>query len=186
MVDQRDLEGIAAEVRVCRLCPLHESRTKAVPGEGPPDARVFIVGEAPGQREDEEGRPFVGLAGRVLDGALREAGIERAEAFVTNAVKCRPPDNRDPRPEEVRACRPYLLRQLHSVRPSVIVTLGIHGFAALFGGREAIGEQRSKRLTFEGTPVVTTYHPAATRFGRDIRERLVEDLRRAADIAGLS
>ncbi|MFQ5838170.1 MAG: uracil-DNA glycosylase [Thermoplasmata archaeon] len=178
------LEGIAAEVRSCTLCRLHENRTEAVPGEGPAEAAIILIGEAPGRQEDEVGHPFVGMAGRVLDEALEEAGLTRSDVFITNVVKCRPPGNRNPKADEMEACRPYLLRQIEWVRPSVIVTLGIFGLRSLLGVTGKVARLRSEELKFEGTPVVATYHPAATRYSRVIKERLVQDLRRAVDIAG--
>src|SRR5207249_7181685 len=118
------LEDLARQIRGCTLCRLHEGRTHAVPGEGPAGAKVLLVGEGPGRHEDEAGRPFVGAAGRVLDAALAKAGIPREDVFITNVVKCRPPENRRPRADEIAACRPYLAAQIRLVHPGVIVTLG--------------------------------------------------------------
>src|SRR3989304_5630674 len=127
------LADLAARIRGCTLCRLHEGRTRAVPGEGPERATLFLVGEGPGRNEDEKGLPFVGTAGRTLDAAPAAPGRARGEAFVTSAVKCRPPDNRKPRADEVAACRPYLLAQLDAVRPGAIVTLGGTALKALPG-----------------------------------------------------
>jgi uracil-DNA glycosylase len=118
------LSRVSEEVRRCARCPLSELRTNAVPGEGPPDAGVVLVGEGPGRNEDAQGRPFVGAAGRQLEGMLMEAGLERARVFITNVVKCRPPENRRPTGAEADACRPYLERQLGLIRPRVVVLLG--------------------------------------------------------------
>ena len=118
------LEGIAAEVRVCTKCRLAETRTKAVPGEGRADTEVVFVGEGPGQTEDQQGRPFVGRAGELLVKLLSTLGWRRQEVFITNIVKCRPPGNRDPEPDEIAACTPYLQRQLEVLDPAVVVTLG--------------------------------------------------------------
>lgn len=156
-----------------------------MPGEGPPEAPLFLIGEAPGRREDESGRPFVGIAGRVLTNSLREAGLERSKVFITNAVKCRPPDNRSPRAEELDACRPYLLRQLQLVQPRVIVTLGTHALRVLGVPRGKVADQRGKSMDYGGVPVVSTYHPGAVRYGKGRKAQLVEDLRRAAEIAGV-
>ena len=118
------LEEIAAEVRVCTNCRLHQTRTKAVPGEGDPDTEVVFVGEGPGFNEDREGRPFIGRAGDLLVKMLASIGWRREDVFITNVVKCRPPDNRDPQPDEIAACAPYLRRQLEVLDPAVVVTLG--------------------------------------------------------------
>ena len=118
------LEAIADEVRVCTRCRLHETRTKAVPGEGDPSTEVMFVGEGPGMNEDREGRPFVGRAGGLLVNLLGHIGWGREDVFITNIVKCRPPGNRDPEPDEIAACAPYLERQLQALDPSVVVTLG--------------------------------------------------------------
>ena len=116
------LEEIAAEVRVCTNCRLHQTRTKAVPGEGDPDTEVVFVGEGPGFNEDREGRPFIGRAGDLLVKLLASIGWRREDVFITNVVKCRPPDNRDPQPDEIAACAPYLRRQLEVLDPAVVVT----------------------------------------------------------------
>jgi uracil-DNA glycosylase family 4 len=126
---QPALEAIAAEVRICTKCRLHETRTKAVPGEGDPETEVVFVGEAPGFNEDQGGRPFIGRAGDLLVKLLASIGWRREEVFITNIVKCRPPDNRDPQPDEIAACAPYLRRQLELLDPAVIVTLGRHSMA---------------------------------------------------------
>ncbi len=181
MAGQANLEEIATEVRRCKLCRLHEGRIQAVPGEGESMAAILLIGEAPGSKEDETGRPFVGMAGKTLDLVLHQAGLDRSEVFITNTVKCRPPDNRSPRADEVKACRPYLLRQIESVRPSVIVTLGSIGLRALLGSEGNVKDLRKERLQFQGIPVVATYHPAA-RFGRTLRRKLLEDLMRAIAI----
>src|SRR2546427_11883908 len=118
------LETTADEVRSCTLCRLHAGRTHAVPGEGPLDADVFLIGEAPGREEDAIGVPFVGSAGKILDKALADARILRSSVFITNVVKCRPPANRGPRSDEIESCRPYLMTQIAAVRPKVLGTLG--------------------------------------------------------------
>jgi uracil-DNA glycosylase len=118
------LEAIAADVRACTRCRLHETRTLAVPGEGSPDTEVVLVGEGPGRNEDLEGRPFVGRAGGMLVRLLAALGWQREDVFITNVVKCRPPGNRDPEPDEIAACAPFLRRQLAVLDPAVVVTLG--------------------------------------------------------------
>ena len=128
------LEAIATEVRDCTRCRLHETRTKAVPGEGDPSTEVVFIGEGPGQNEDLEGRPFVGRAGGLLVNLLVHIGWTRDDVFITNIVKCRPPGNRDPEPDEVAACAPYLHRQLEVLDPAVIVTLGRHSMGRFMPG----------------------------------------------------
>ena len=122
--DQDSMEQVASEVRVCVLCELSRSRTHAVPGEGNHKARVMLIGEGPGWHEDQQGKPFVGASGKFLTELLGHAGLEREDVFITNVVKCRPPGNRDPLPDEIEACSGYLDRQIRMVDPDVIVTLG--------------------------------------------------------------
>jgi uracil-DNA glycosylase len=160
------LEGIAAEVRECTRCRLHETRTKAVPGEGDPDTEVVFVGEGPGFNEDQQGRPFVGRAGGLLDRLLGSIGWRRDQVYITNIVKCRPPGNRDPEPDEVAACAPYLQRQLEALDPAVIVTLGRHSMARFLPGArisQAHGTVRpaDPATGAHGALVLAMYHPAA-------------------------
>ncbi|OGD21573.1 MAG: hypothetical protein A2Y69_10785 [Candidatus Aminicenantes bacterium RBG_13_59_9] len=154
------LEDLNAEVLACRKCALSGTRTRAVPGEGNPAARLMFVGEAPGAEEDLQGRPFVGRAGRLLDRIIVAMGFERRDVYIANILKCRPPQNRDPLPEEVRACSPYLLRQVDKIRPAVIVALGKPA-ANFFSGRDAaITVLRGRFFEFNGIQVMATYHPA--------------------------
>jgi DNA polymerase len=162
--DAAALAGIAERVRACTRCRLCATRTHAVPGEGTGRSRILLVGEAPGRNEDKTGRPFCGAAGKVLDQALAEARIDRADAFVTSIVKCRPPGNRDPTPDEKAACQPYLLEQAAALRPRVLVALGRHGLSGLQGGGVAL-DFMSLAGTFQqstlGIPVFVSLHPAA-------------------------
>ncbi len=155
------LEAVAQAVAGCRKCPLCEGRTRTVPGEGDPAARLMLVGEGPGQTEDETGRPFVGAAGALLDSILSAIEIPRERVFIANVVKCRPPKNRTPLPEEQEACLPYLRRQIELVRPKVLVALGATAAAALLGTRRSLGELRGKVHRWGGIPLIATYHPAA-------------------------
>lgn len=155
------LAEVAVAVATCRRCRLCESRTHTVPGEGDPSARLMLVGEGPGQTEDETGRPFVGAAGGLLDSILAAIEIPRERVFIANVVKCRPPKNRTPLPEEQEACLPYLRRQIELVRPKVLVALGATAAAALLGTRKSLGELRGKVHRWGGIPLVATYHPAA-------------------------
>ncbi len=163
---QSALEAVAAEVRVCRLCRLHQSRTQAVPGEGHPATEVVFVGEGPGFNEDREGRPFVGRAGDLLVQLLGSIGWRREEVFITNIVKCRPPDNRDPAPDEIAACMPYLRRQLQILDPALVVTLGRHSMARFMPGTSISRAHGTVRPADPagGAPnalVLAMYHPAA-------------------------
>src|SRR5215467_6273571 len=124
MTAEETLAQIAKEVSVCTKCALHSSRKKSVPGEGPANAEIMFIGEGPGFHENEQGRPFVGAAGQFLDQLLAQANVTRAEVWIGNVVKCRPPQNRDPLPEELEACDKYLERQIEAINPSIIVTLG--------------------------------------------------------------
>lgn len=160
------LEAIAAEVRVCTRCRLHETRTRAVPGEGDPETEVVFVGEGPGFNEDRGGRPFIGRAGDLLVKLLASIGWRREEVFITNIVKCRPPDNRDPQPDEVAACAPYLRRQLEVLDPAVVVTLGRHSMARFMPGARISSAHGTVRPADPETGardalVFAMYHPAA-------------------------
>lgn len=172
----------------CTACPeLVAGRTHVVPGVAPPDARVLLVGEAPGAQEDLDGVPFVGRSGRLLDALLGEAGLERAGVAVANVLKCRPPGNRAPRRAEVRRCRPWLERQVELVDPAVVVTLGTTALAWAAGPGVRIAGAREAALRYAGRPLVATYHPsAALRFGPGgaPMAALRADLARAARLAG--
>ncbi len=160
------LEAIAAEVRSCTDCRLHEGRTRAVPGEGDPDTEVVFVGEGPGFNEDRLGRPFVGRAGDLLVRLLASIGWRREEVFITNVVKCRPPDNRDPMPDEIAACAKYLHRQLEVLDPAVVVTLGRHSMGRFMPGARISQAHGTVRPVDPDTGarsalVFAMYHPAA-------------------------
>ncbi len=160
------LEAIAAEVRVCTNCRLHATRTRAVPGEGDPETEVVFVGEGPGFNEDRQGRPFVGRAGDLLVKLLAHIGWRREDVFITNVVKCRPPDNRDPQPDEIAACAPYLRRQLEVLDPAVVVTLGRYSMATFMPGARISQAHGTVRPVDPATGaadalVFAMYHPAA-------------------------
>ncbi|GAB7016619.1 uracil-DNA glycosylase family protein [Methanogenium cariaci] len=170
-------------VRTCTRCPLAETRTNAVPGEGPVPARILFIGEAPGRNEDTKGVPFVGRAGNILNGLLEEIGVVRDEVFITNIVKCRPPKNRDPNPEEIEACRPYLDSQLSLIRPMVIVPLGrfamrwvLESYGIAPGPISEVHGKIFRIQTITGERVVIpVYHPAATIYRPAFREILAAD-----------
>jgi DNA polymerase len=178
------LEAIAAEVRTCTRCRLHEGRTLAVPGEGDPATEVVFVGEGPGFNEDRQGRPFVGRAGDLLVRLLGLIGWRREDVFITNIVKCRPPDNRDPEPDEIAACAPFLHRQLEALDPALIVTLGRHSMGRFMPGARISAAHGTSRPAdpATGAPnalVYAMYHPAAALRSPEV-ERQSED-----DIAGI-
>jgi uracil-DNA glycosylase len=173
------LEKIAADVRGCPLCKLSRSRKNAVPGEGQLSAKIMFIGEAPGRSEDEKGRPFVGAAGRILDELLKKAGIERSEVFITNIVKCRPPNNRVPKEDELTACRPYLDRQIALIKPKVICILGRTAYSSLLGG-SSITANRGKIVERAGQKYFLTFHPAAVIYNKDLLSALEADLKKLA------
>ena len=155
------LGALADVIAKCQRCPLYSTAKNAVPGEGNPDADLVCVGEAPGQTEDETGRPFVGQAGQLLTKILAAINLAREDVFIVNVLKHRPPGNRNPRPEEVEACSPYLVRQLELSRPRVIVAFGTFAAQTLLNTKLPIGQLRAKVHHYYGTPLVATYHPAA-------------------------
>ncbi len=173
------LEQIAEEIRSCSRCgePC-ANRTHAVPGEGPPEAPLMIVGEAPGEQEDKQGRPFVGPAGRLLTKLLEGIRIPREKVFITNVLKCRPPGNRVPTPEEVARCLPYLIRQMAVIQPRIVCLLGATAATALLGSDRKISQVRGKAFREPGRWFFATFHPAAALRNERVREALVEDFRR--------
>jgi len=155
------LDEIAAKVKKCTRCPLYETATHAVPGEGDPGAKLVCVGEAPGAKEDETGRPFVGQAGQLLTKILGAIDLTREQVFICNVLKHRPPGNRNPRPEEVEACSPYLIRQLELIKPKVIVAFGTFAAQTLLQTKTPLGQLRGLVHRYHGIPLIVTYHPAA-------------------------
>jgi len=174
-VKMTDLNLISESVLICKKCTLGHQRTNAVPGSGNPKSTILFIGEAPGRYEDEQGVPFVGRAGRLLDSLLESIGLDRSEVFVTNMLKCRPPKNRDPLPDELKACGPYLNKQIELINPKIIVTLGRFSFAWFFPDIP-IGEARGKPINLEnGTVVYPMYHPAAALRNGKIRQKAEQD-----------
>jgi uracil-DNA glycosylase len=161
LVSLGTLDEVAERIRTTHCCGLCPYRTNAVPGEGNPNARLVLVGEGPGATEDSTGRPFVGQAGNLLNGILEAIEVPRESVYITNVIKCRPPQNRKPLPDEIAACIPYLHRQLEIIRPKVILALGSTSAEAMLGVRKSLGELRNKVHTYNGIPLVVTYHPAA-------------------------
>jgi len=176
------LEEIASEVRQCKLCGLHKERTNAVPGEGPADALVMFIGEAPGREEDAQGRPFVGPAGRYLNGLLDRAGLEREQVFITNIVKCRPPANREPTASEVEACRPYLDGQIACICPKVICLLGRPATTSLLDPSATMSEVHGQTFERDGIIYIPLYHPAAALHNQRLAPVLIEDFVRLGEV----
>jgi uracil-DNA glycosylase family 4 len=175
------LEEVASDVRSCTRCRLHETRTRAVPGEGNADTEVVFVGEGPGQNEDRQGRPFVGRAGDLLVKFLATLRWRRDEVFITNIVKCRPPDNRDPEPDEIAACAPYLQRQLEILDPALVVTLGRHSLGRFMPGSRISQAHGTVRPVDPATGasnafVFAMYHPAAALRTPDIERTSYDDI----------
>ena len=154
------LDRIDLEVRNCQLCQLCETRTNGVPGEGAANADIMFIGEGPGFHEDQQGRPFVGAAGNLLVDMLRLIGLRREDVFITNVVRCRPPGNRDPLPDELAACDEYSLRQIKLLEPKVLVTLGRYSMARFFGSGP-MRELHGKTRDWNGITCLAMYHPAA-------------------------
>ena len=169
------LEIIADEVRTCTLCRLSEGRTNAVPGEGSGFAKIMFIGEAPGRSEDQQGRPFVGVAGKLLTEALQEAGLSREDVFITNIVKCRPPNNRVPREDERNACRPYLERQIALINPKIICVLGRTAYESLLEGG-SITSNRGKVVRRDNRFYFLTIHPAAIIYNPELKAVFRHDL----------
>lgn len=182
MAAEAALAQVAAEVRVCTKCDLYLNTKNGVPGEGDPHAEVMFIGEGPGYHEDRQGRPFVGPAGAFLNELLASIGLDRSSVFITNVVKHRPPDNRDPLPEEMAACAGYLDRQIAAIDPKVIVTLGRFSMAKFFPGAK-IGAIHGQAKLVNGRIVVAMYHPAAALHQATLKQTVVDDFKRAIPAA---
>ncbi|HLA98884.1 MAG TPA: uracil-DNA glycosylase [Anaerolineales bacterium] len=173
-MNEKILVNIAQEVSVCEKCSLHHSRKHAVPGEGPSNAAIMFIGEGPGFHENEQGRPFVGAAGKFLEELLAGIGMQRTEVFITNVVKCRPPGNRDPLPDELDACAGYLERQIQAINPQVIVTLGRFSMARFLPNAK-ISSVHGQAMQVRGRWVVPMYHPAAALHQASLRPIIERD-----------
>jgi uracil-DNA glycosylase family 4 len=159
-VQSLDWAGLEATVSACTRCALHATRKQTVFGVGDRRARWMFIGEAPGADEDRLGEPFVGRAGQLLNAMLFAIGLKREEVYIANVLKCRPPGNRDPQPDEVEQCEPYLIRQIELIQPRLIVALGRHAAHSLLKTEVPLGKLRGQRLSYHGTPLIVTYHPA--------------------------
>jgi uracil-DNA glycosylase family 4 len=177
------LDAVASEVVVCTKCDLWKGRKKAVPGEGSSQSKIMFIGEAPGQTEDSEGRPFVGAAGKFLETLISGLGLMRTDVFICNIVKCRPPKNREPRPIEIQTCTPYLDRQINIIKPKFVVALGSHSAAYVFqkanlpfnGITKARGKLCQARILDIQMTVFPTFHPAAALYMTIYKEQLTRD-----------
>ncbi len=171
------------EIKNCKKCPLSKYRRNPVPGEGPRDADIMIIGEAPGAKEDEEGRPFVGAAGKLLTTLLESIGLKRDNVYITNVVKCRPPNNRDPTEEEINTCLPYLMKQIAIIKPKIIIALGRHAARTIFKQAGLVWKNMSTMhgKVYEGTInghkviIIPTYHPAAALYKPNLKAILEKD-----------
>ena len=177
MSAESNLAEIAKEVKACTKCKLHESAKQGVPGEGPAEAEIMLIGEGPGFYEDQQGRPFVGASGKFLEELLGHIGLKRTDVFITNVVKHRPPENRDPQPDEVGACAEYLERQIAAIKPAVIVTLGRFSMARFFPNVK-ISAIHGQARTVDGRLVVAMFHPAAALHQQSLRQTLIDDFKK--------
>jgi DNA polymerase len=175
------------QVRGCTRCRLCEQRTNTVFGEGDPDARIVFVGEGPGETEDQMGRPFVGRSGEKLNEMIRAMGLTRDQVYIANIVKCRPPQNREPAPDEVATCTPFLERQIEIIRPKVIVTLGRPALQFILGKKISISRMRGQWLSWRGTRLMPTFHPAyiLRNYTRETREAVWSDLQQVMKELGM-
>jgi DNA polymerase len=176
------IDNEKTNVEDCRGCNLYKTRTKTVYGDGDIRANLLFVGEAPGADEDKTGVPFVGRAGKLLDRILEEVGLKRGEVYICNTLKCRPPGNRDPLPEESAACAPYLQKQIEVIDPKIIVTLGLPAIRYFVPGNEAMGKLRAKIIDYKGRKILPTYHPAAALRFPAYKEQIFEDIVKARDM----
>jgi len=188
--NQSLLNQIAEEVKTCKKCALYRYAKNAVPGEGNPNAKIMLIGEAPGKKEDLTGRPFVGNAGKLLDSVLEKAGIIRKNIFISNIAKHRPPDNRAPKPDEIEACIPYLDRQIKIIRPKIIVPLGMHSTKYILekAGLEFTTISNVRGKVFDGSAlgskikIVPSFHPAAAIYNRKLGETIEDDFKKIAEL----
>ncbi len=177
------LDSLKEQVEHCTLCELYRERKNAVFGEGNDNAEIMFVGEAPGRDEDIQGRPFVGRAGKLLTELLEEIGLKREDVYIANCLKCRPPNNRDPKPDELTACFPYLKKQIEIIKPKVIGTLGRYSTYVLTLQKGALGTLRGRIFDYHGIKVLPMYHPAYLLRNPNAIEVFVNDLKRLKEMA---
>jgi uracil-DNA glycosylase family 4 len=172
-----ELTSLYEQIRNCTRCPLAQGRTRAVPGEGPENAAIMFIGEAPGFHEDKSGRPFVGAAGRFLEELLADINMKRGDVYIANVIKCRPPGNRSPTQAEIEACQSYLDRQIELIQPQMVITLGRFSMARYFPGAK-ISSIHGKPRKIEGVLYYPMYHPAAALHQPSLRSAVVEDMKK--------
>jgi len=172
------LDKYNQQIKNCMLCELGTTRTNFVFGTGNPNAKLMFVGEAPGKDEDLQGEPFVGRAGQLLNKMLQAIGSKREEVYIANVLKCRPPKNRDPKPDEIDKCEPYLLHQIDLIKPAVIVALGRFGGASLLRTSMSLGDMRKSEHLYNNIPLIVTYHPAALLRNPQWKRQAWEDLKK--------
>ncbi|MBO0888864.1 uracil-DNA glycosylase [Candidatus Bathyarchaeota archaeon] len=179
MIDDRseELAVVHSEINSCTKCDLHKGRKKAVPGEGPIDSKIMFIGEGPGQNEDEQGKPFVGAAGKLLTELLESIGLARPQVFITNIVKCRPPNNRAPRKNEIETCNPYLEDQIRLINPRIICLLGTPAITTMLGQQFSASKDHGKSTARGTLTILPMYHPAAALYDATLKEVLASDFR---------
>jgi uracil-DNA glycosylase len=175
------LTELYEQIKVCHKCDISKIRTQAVPGEGPENAEIMFIGEAPGWNEDKQGRPFVGQAGQFLDKLLASINLDRKKVYITNVIKTRPPDNRDPSPIEIQNCAPWLEKQLEIIKPKMIVTLGRYSMAKFFPGK-SISKIHGTETKKDGIIYFAMYHPAAALHQGNLRQTIEEDMKKIPKI----
>ena len=169
------LSELNQQIALCHKCEIAKLRTKVVPGEGPENAEIMFIGEAPGWHEDQQGRPFVGQAGQFLEKLLASINLKREQVFIANVIKCRPPDNRDPLPTEIQNCRPWLDKQIELLKPKIIVTLGRYSMAPYFPGK-SISKVHGTAIKKDGVIYFAMYHPAAALHQGSLRKDIEADM----------
>jgi uracil-DNA glycosylase len=184
---RRLLAEIDAQVKACKACILHERRKNTVLGEGDPEARIMFIGEGPGENEDLQGRPFVGRAGDLLNNMITGMGLKREQVYIANIVKCRPPNNREPAPDEVATCTPFLERQIEIIRPRVIVTLGRPALQHMLQQKISISKMRGQWLSWRGIRLMPTFHPAylLRNYTKETRAAVWSDLKQVMSELGM-
>ncbi len=175
------LRELSQAISACTKCSLAKGRTKVVPGEGPEDAELMFIGEGPGYNEDQQGRPFVGQAGKFLEELLTSIGLNRSQVYICNVIKCRPPGNRDPLPVEIETCRPWLDQQVEMINPKVIITLGRYSLARFFP-RDSISKVHGTARKQDGRAIIAMYHPAAALHQQSLRKAIEEDFKKIPQI----
>jgi len=184
IVGNSDLDRYCNEIKSCKLCELGSLRTNFVFGTGNQNAKIMFIGEAPGKDEDLQGKPFVGRAGQLLTMMLAAIGLKREDVYIANILKCRPPNNRDPKPDEIEKCEPYLLKQIELIKPSLIVALGRISAASLLRIESSLAEMRKQVHKYNDVPLIVTYHPAALLRNPSWKKSAWEDLKKISKIIG--